>query len=108
MHRRGRTRHRALRGCARFVWSASGSPTTSATSVRSATTAASRSGSRSSRACVENVLRSNLAGRFGHRLLMDVVVPGGVAGDIAWEHAHLMRDEARAYRARDRRVARHL
>ena len=41
----------------------------------------------------ENVLRSNLAA-FGHRLLMDVVMPGGVARDIAWEHVHLMRDEA--------------
>jgi len=41
----------------------------------------------------ENVLRGNAAA-FGHRLLMDVVVPGGVAGDIAWEHVHAMRDEA--------------
>jgi Ni,Fe-hydrogenase III large subunit len=41
----------------------------------------------------ENVLRSNLAA-FGHRLLMDAVMPGGVARDIAWEHVHLMRDEA--------------
>ena len=41
----------------------------------------------------ENVLRANLAA-FGHRLLMDVVVPGGVARDLAWEHVHAMRDEA--------------
>ena len=41
----------------------------------------------------ENVLRGNAAA-FGHRLLMDVVVPGGVACDIAWEHVHAMRDEA--------------
>jgi Ni,Fe-hydrogenase III large subunit/Ni,Fe-hydrogenase III component G len=41
----------------------------------------------------EDVLRSNLAA-FGHRLLMDVVVPGGVAGDLAFEHIHAMRDEA--------------
>ena len=41
----------------------------------------------------EDVLRINDAA-FGHRLLMDVVVPGGVARDIAFEHVHAMRDEA--------------
>ena len=41
----------------------------------------------------EDVLRTNLAA-FGHRLLMDVVVPGGVAHDIAFEHIHAMRDQA--------------
>ncbi len=40
----------------------------------------------------EDVLRTNLAA-FGHRLLMDVVVPGGVARDLAPEHAAAMRDE---------------
>ena len=34
----------------------------------------------------EDVLRTNL-GAFGHRLLMDYVVPGGVARDLAPEHA---------------------
>ena len=41
----------------------------------------------------ENVLRTN-AVAFGHRLLMDVVVPGGVARDLAFEHVHAMHDEA--------------
>ena len=41
----------------------------------------------------EDVLRANQAA-FGHRLLMDVVVPGGVARDLMWEHVHAMRDEA--------------
>jgi Ni,Fe-hydrogenase III large subunit/Ni,Fe-hydrogenase III component G len=41
----------------------------------------------------EDVLRINDKA-FGHRLLMDVVVPGGVARDIAFEHVHAMRDEA--------------
>jgi len=41
----------------------------------------------------EDVLRANFAA-FGHRLLMDVVVPGGVAGDLAFEHVHAMHDEA--------------
>jgi Ni,Fe-hydrogenase III large subunit/Ni,Fe-hydrogenase III component G len=40
----------------------------------------------------EDVLRTNLAA-FGHRLMMDFVVPGGVARDIASEHATAMRDE---------------
>ena len=41
----------------------------------------------------EDILRVN--GRaFGHRLLMDVVVPGGVARDIAFEYVHAMHDEA--------------
>ena len=41
----------------------------------------------------EDVLRLNAAA-FGHRLLMDVVVPGGVAHDLAWEFVHQMHDEA--------------
>ncbi len=41
----------------------------------------------------EDVLRVN-AKAFGHRLLMDVVVPGGVARDLALEHVHAMHDEA--------------
>jgi Ni,Fe-hydrogenase III large subunit/Ni,Fe-hydrogenase III component G len=41
----------------------------------------------------EDVLRINDKA-FGHRLLMDVVVPGGVARDIAFEHVHAMHDEA--------------
>ena len=41
----------------------------------------------------ENVLRAN-ASAFGHRLLMDIVVPGGIARDLAFEHVHAMRDEA--------------
>lgn len=41
----------------------------------------------------EDVLRLNAAA-FGHRLLMDVVVPGGVARDLAWEFVHRMHDEA--------------
>ena len=41
----------------------------------------------------EDVLRANLAA-FGHRLLMDVVVPGGTARDLALEHVHTMHDEA--------------
>jgi Ni,Fe-hydrogenase III large subunit/Ni,Fe-hydrogenase III component G len=40
----------------------------------------------------EDLLRTNLAA-FGHRLLMDVIVPGGVACDLAPEHAAAMRDE---------------
>jgi Ni,Fe-hydrogenase III large subunit len=31
---------------------------------------------------------------FGHRLLMDVVVPGGMARDLALEHVHTIRDQA--------------
>jgi Ni,Fe-hydrogenase III large subunit/Ni,Fe-hydrogenase III component G len=41
----------------------------------------------------EDLLRRNLAA-FGHRLLMDVVVPGGVARDLAYEHIHAMHDDA--------------
>ena len=40
----------------------------------------------------EDVLRTNRAA-FGHRFLMDVVVPGGMAGDLAPEHAAAMRAE---------------
>jgi Ni,Fe-hydrogenase III large subunit len=40
----------------------------------------------------EDVLRTNLAA-FGHRLLMDAVVPGGVASDIADVNVERIRDE---------------
>jgi len=40
----------------------------------------------------EDVLRTNFAA-FGHRLLMDVVVPGGVAQNLADEHCIAMRRE---------------
>ncbi|HET9337978.1 MAG TPA: NADH-quinone oxidoreductase subunit C [Casimicrobiaceae bacterium] len=42
----------------------------------------------------EQVLRTNLAA-FGHRMMMDHVVPGGVARDLAPEHAAAMADESR-------------
>ncbi|MGE5169440.1 MAG: NADH-quinone oxidoreductase subunit C [Rudaea sp.] len=41
----------------------------------------------------EDVLRANQAA-FGHRLLMDVVVPGGTARDLPLERVHAMHDEA--------------
>jgi Ni,Fe-hydrogenase III large subunit len=40
----------------------------------------------------EDVLRTNLAA-FGHRLLMDAIVPGGVACDLADEHGERIRAE---------------
>src|SRR6266498_2284549 len=40
----------------------------------------------------EDVLRTNLAA-FGHRMLMDFIVPGGVASDLAPEHALAIRDQ---------------
>jgi Ni,Fe-hydrogenase III large subunit len=40
----------------------------------------------------EDVLRTNLAA-FGHRLLMDKIVPGGVACDLTRELAERVRDE---------------
>ena len=40
----------------------------------------------------EDVLRTNLAA-FGHRLSMDYIVPGGVARDLAPEHAASIGDE---------------
>jgi Ni,Fe-hydrogenase III large subunit/Ni,Fe-hydrogenase III component G len=40
----------------------------------------------------EDVLRTNLAA-FGHRLVMDHVVPGGVAHDLAPEHAARINEE---------------
>ena len=40
----------------------------------------------------EDVLRTNIAA-FGHRMMMDYVVPGGVAADLALDHAASMRDE---------------
>ncbi|MGH8801507.1 MAG: NADH-quinone oxidoreductase subunit C [Casimicrobiaceae bacterium] len=42
----------------------------------------------------EDVLRRN-GTAFGHRLLMDVVSPGGVARDLDAEHALAMREEAK-------------
>ena len=45
----------------------------------------------------EDVLRANFAA-FGHRMLMDVIVPGGVARDLAFEHVHAMHDEAERVR----------
>jgi len=41
----------------------------------------------------EDVQRMS-ARAFGHRMLMDVVVPGGVAHDLALEHVNEMHDEA--------------
>jgi Ni,Fe-hydrogenase III large subunit len=46
----------------------------------------------------ENLLRENLA-LFGHRLLMDRIVPGGVAVDIAPHAAGAMRSDALALAA---------
>jgi Ni,Fe-hydrogenase III large subunit len=43
----------------------------------------------------EDVLRTNLDA-FGHRLLMDRIVPGGVACDLSAGHAKRMRDECAA------------
>ena len=40
----------------------------------------------------EDVLRTNLSA-FGHRLLMDLVVPGGVARDLDPAHVERIRDE---------------
>ena len=40
----------------------------------------------------EDFLRSNLA-VFGHRLLMDAIVPGGVARDLTREHGEGLREE---------------
>jgi Ni,Fe-hydrogenase III large subunit/Ni,Fe-hydrogenase III component G len=40
----------------------------------------------------EETLRTNLAA-FGHRLLMDAIVPGGVAADLAADHADAIRAE---------------
>ncbi len=52
----------------------------------------------------EDVLRLN-AQAFGHRFLMDVVVPGGVAGDLATDAAGAMRKQCREL-AREVRVLR--
>ncbi len=40
----------------------------------------------------EDVLRTNFAA-FGHRMMMDYVVPGGVAADVIPDHAAAMRNE---------------
>ncbi len=42
----------------------------------------------------EEVLRANLAA-FGHRLMMDAIVPGGVAKDVAASELRSMADEAK-------------
>ncbi len=42
----------------------------------------------------EDVVRTNLAA-FGHRFMMDLVVPGGVARDLDRDHAAAMVDEAK-------------
>jgi len=46
----------------------------------------------------EQVLRTNHAA-FGHRMMMDHVVPGGVARDLAPEHAQAIADESRRLEA---------
>jgi Ni,Fe-hydrogenase III large subunit len=52
----------------------------------------------------EDVVRTNLAA-FGHRLLMDAVVPGGVAHDLVDEHRERMLDECAALK-REVRIVR--
>jgi len=52
----------------------------------------------------EDVLRTNREA-FGHRLLMDRIVPGGVACDLSPEHAERMREEC-ATLAREVRIVR--
>ena len=49
----------------------------------------------------EDVLRTNAAA-FGHRMMMDRVVPGGVACDLAAAHAAVDARRVHAPRARDR------
>ncbi|HWD34925.1 MAG TPA: NADH-quinone oxidoreductase subunit C [Casimicrobiaceae bacterium] len=41
----------------------------------------------------EDVLRMNQRA-FGHRLMMDAIVPGGLARDLEFEHVHAIHDEA--------------
>ena len=55
----------------------------------------------------EDVLRTNDAA-FGHRLLMDVVVPGGVARDLALRACAFDARRSGPHRGRDRRTAQHL
>ena len=55
----------------------------------------------------EDVLRTNLVA-FGHRLVMDHVVPGGVARDLAPEHAAQDQRRMRDAGARDPDHPRHL
>ena len=76
--RRARPAARAA-GCARCCSSASASPTTSATSARSATTPALAFGLAQFSRLREDWLRASNASVFGHRYLMDCIVPGGVA-----------------------------
>ena len=98
---------RGPRGCARCASSASASPITWATSAHLGNDGGFAFGlaqfSRLRRTCCA----TNLAA-FGHRLLMDCVVPGGVARDLETAQALAMRDAVRAACARDSRAARHL
>jgi Ni,Fe-hydrogenase III large subunit/Ni,Fe-hydrogenase III component G len=54
----------------------------------------------------ENVLRTNLAA-FGHRLLMDIIVPGGVARDLEGEPIERIRHECAALE-REVRIVRNI
>ena len=71
----------ARSGCARCCWSASGSPTTWATWARWATTRRWAFGLAQFSRLREDWLRLS-SEAFGHRLMMDCVVPGGVAADL--------------------------
>jgi Ni,Fe-hydrogenase III large subunit len=51
----------------------------------------------------EDCLRSNAAG-FGHRYLMDVVIPGGLARDLSEPHASRMAAEIEGLRGEVRRI----
>jgi Ni,Fe-hydrogenase III large subunit/Ni,Fe-hydrogenase III component G len=51
----------------------------------------------------EDVLRANLRA-FGHRLLMDVVVPGGMARDLASDAAMALREQCAALEGEVRRL----
>jgi hypothetical protein len=78
-HPRAARCRRARPGCARCCWNASASPTTSATSARWATTPASPWVWPSSCASRKTWLRVERLRLFGAPLMMDAVVPGGVA-----------------------------
>jgi hypothetical protein len=67
-------------GCARCCWNASASPTTWATSARWATTPLSPSAWPV--LAPQGRLAAPVGEAFGHRLMMDCIVPGGVAMDI--------------------------
>ena len=79
-----------------------------ATSVISATTAGFAFGLAQFSRLKEDVLRVN-ASMFGHRMLMDAIVPGGVASDHRPNAMHAMRARAATLsRARDYVPAQHL